>query len=394
MPTTLRDRIARLLTQHPLIDGHNDLPWEARVQAAYDLDVLDLAAGVPTTCTDLPRLRAGGVGAQFWSVYVPGTLDDAAAVAATLEQIAFVREMTARYAAHLTLARTAEDIERAHAAGRIASLMGAEGGQSIGRSLDTLRLLADLGVGYLTLTHNQHVPWADAATEPQHLGGLSAFGREVVRECNRLGVLVDISHVSPGTMRDALDATDAPVVFSHSSALAQTAHVRNVPDEVLRRLPDNGGVCMVTFVPEFVNDTVRQWTDAAADDAEALGIDRLDYAGFAAYLKERVRHDPKPDATLADVVRHIEHVRDVAGIDHVGIGGDFDGTDTYPLGLADVSGYPALFEALAERGWSDAELTALAGGNILRVMRHADAVATGLQRERDPSTATFADLDG
>ena len=255
-------------------------------------------------------------------------------------------------------------------------------------------MLHALGVRYLTLTHNQNVPWADSATDERVLGGLSPFGHEVVREMNRLGMLVDCSHVSADTMRDALETSQAPIVFSHSSARAVCDHPRNVPDDVLRSLATNGGVCMVTFVPEFVNDTVRQWTDAAADDAEALGIDRLDYAGFAAYLKERVRHDPKPDATLADVVRHIEHVRDVAGIDHVGIGGDFDGTDTYPLGLADVSGYPALFEALAERGWSDAELTALAGGNILRVMRHADAVATGLQRERDPSTATFADLDG
>ena len=201
MPTTAADRIARLLHEHPLIDGHNDLPWAARELAAYDLDVLDLTHPVATTCTDLPRLRAGGLGGQFWSVFVPGTLPDDEAVAATLEQIAFVQAMTSRYAAHLTLARTADDLERAHAQGQVASLMGAEGGQSIGCSLDTLRHLADLGVGYLTLTHNQHVPWADSATEPPRLGGLSAFGREVVRECNRLGVLVDLSHVSPGTMR-------------------------------------------------------------------------------------------------------------------------------------------------------------------------------------------------
>lgn len=394
MPTTPADRVARLLDDHPLIDGHNDLPWEARVQAAYDLDVLDLSAPVATTCTDLPRLRAGGVGGQFWSVFVPGTMDDATAVAATLEQVAFVRSLTGRYAAHLTLARTADDVRAAHAAGRIASLMGAEGGQSIGCSLDSLRLLAELGVGYLTLTHNQHVPWADAATEPPRLGGLSAFGREVVRECNRLGVLVDLSHVSPGTMRDALATTEAPVIFSHSSALAQTAHVRNVPDDVLGRLRVNGGVCMVTFVPEFVNDTVRQWTDAAAEDAAAVGIDRLDYEAFAAYLKERTRHDPKPDATLADVVRHVEHVREVAGLDHVGLGGDFDGTDTYPVGLGDVSTYPALLTALAERGWSDDELAALAGGNVLRVMRDGEATAARLQREREPSRVTLADLDG
>lgn len=393
VPTTAADRIARLLHEHPLIDGHNDLPWAARELAAYDLDVLDLTHPVATTCTDLPRLRAGGLGGQFWSVFVPGTLPDDEAVAATLEQIAFVQAMTSRYAAHLTLARTADEVERAHAQGQVASLMGAEGGQSIGCSLDTLRHLADLGVGYLTLTHNQHVPWADSATEPPRLGGLSAFGREVVRECNRLGVLVDLSHVSPGTMRDALATTAAPVIFSHSSAFAQTAHVRNVPDDVLGLLPGNGGVCMVTFVPEFVNDTVRQWTDAAGVDASAVGVDRLDYAAFTAYLKERVRRDAKPDATIDDVVRHIEHVREVAGIDHVGLGGDFDGTDTYPVGLADVAGYPALLATLADRGWSDGELRALTGGNVLRVMRAGEGVARQAQRERGPSQATFDDLD-
>ena len=392
-PST-QDRIARLLRRHPLVDGHNDLPWEARTQAAYDLDVLDLAAPVATTCTDLPRLRAGGVGGQFWSVFVPGTWSDEQAVAGTLEQVEFVREMTRRYAGRLTLARTAEEVERAHAEGRVASLMGAEGGQSIGCSLDTLRLLARLGVGYLTLTHNQHVPWADAATQPPRLGGLSAFGREVVRECNRLGVLVDLSHVSPGTMRDALAVTEAPVLFSHSSARALTRHDRNVPDDVLATLPGNGGVCMVTFVPEFVNDSVREWTDAVAIEAADAGIDRLDYAAFTAYLRERAERERKPEATLADVADHVEHVREVAGLAHVGLGGDFDGTDSYPVGLTDVAGYPALLAALAERGWSDGELAALAGGNVLRVMRQGASTADRLRREREPSQANFAELDG
>ncbi|MBK8469853.1 MAG: dipeptidase [Actinomycetales bacterium] len=392
--TASAERIRKLLARHPLVDGHNDLPWEAREQAAYDLDVLDLAAPVATTCTDLPRLRAGGVGGQFWSVFVPGTLPDEQAVAATLEQIAFVREMTTRYAADLTPARSAADVVRAHAQGRVASLMGAEGGQSIGCSLDTLRLLHELGVGYLTLTHNQHVPWADAATEPARLGGLSAFGREVVRECQRLGMLVDLSHVSPGTMRDALDVAHAPVIFSHSSAFAVTPHVRNVPDDVLQRLPGNGGVCMVTFVPEFVNDTVRQWTDAVAVEAAERGVDRLDYAGFTAYLRRRMATTRKPEASIADVVGHIEHVREVAGVEHVGLGGDFDGTDSYPVGLTDVAAYPALLAALAERGWSDAELAAVAGGNVLRVMADAAAAAGRLQHERPPSSATFAELDG
>lgn len=390
----LSPRIAELLSSAPVFDGHNDLPWEARSQVDYDLDRLDLATGVSSTCTDLPRLRAGGVGAQFWSVFVPGTWDDERAVAATREQVAFVRAMTERYAAALAPARTAAQVADAVAAGRTASLMGAEGGQSIGCSLEVLRELHSLGVGYLTLTHNQHVPWADSATQPPRLGGLSAFGREVVRECNRLGVLVDLSHVSPGTMRDALAVTQAPVMFSHSSALALTPHPRNVPDDVLAMLPANGGICMVTFVPEFVNETVMAWTDSVAEQATAEGVDRLDYAAFLPYLQARAAIDRKPDAQLADVVRHVEHVREVAGIDHVGLGGDFDGTDSYPVGLQDVSCYPALLQALADRHWSDRELAALTSGNALRVLREGEAAAYRIQREREPSTATFAALDG
>lgn len=374
-----RERVRRLLTTTPVIDGHNDLAWEARVRADYDLDRLQLDSGSPELCTDLPRLRAGAVGGQFWSVFVPGMWSDERAVAATLEQIAFVGAMTTRYAAQLTPARTAADVERAMAQGRIACLLGAEGGQSIGGSLDNLRRLHELGVGYLTLTHNQHVPWADSATEPPRLGGLSDFGREVVRECNRLGVLVDLSHVSPGTMRDALAVTRAPVIFSHSSAYAVTAHPRNVPDDVLAALPGNGGVCMVTFVPEFVNDEVQAWTDAASEQARADGVDPLDYPGMQPYLLERARRIAKPDATIADVVRHIEHVREVAGVEHVGLGGDFDGCDTYPVGLQDVSGYPALVEALAERGWSDAELAALCSGNTMRVLREGEHTAYRMQ---------------
>ena len=392
MPDSPADRIRRLLDDQPLVDGHNDLPWEARIQVGYDLRRLDLAATVPTTRTDLPRLRAGGVGGQFWSVFVPGTWSDEQAVAGTLEQVAFVREMCRRYPDALTLARTADEVERAHATGRVASLMGAEGGHSIGCSLDALRHLAEQGVGYLTLTHNQHVPWADAATEPPRLGGLSPFGREVVRECNRLGVMVDLSHVSPGTMRDALAVTEAPVVFSHSSAYAVTPHARNVPDDVLAALPGNGGVCMVTFVPEFVNETVRQWTEDAGEAATAVGVDRLDYAAFMPFVQQRAARLGKPDADVGDVVAHIEHVRAVAGVEHVGLGGDFDGTDSYPLGLQDVSAYPALLTALAERGWSDTDLAGLAGGNILRVMREARGTAYRVQREREPSTATFAEL--
>ena len=362
----------------PVVDGHNDLPWEARVRVGYDLDALGFgepAGACAQLCTDLRRLGAGGVAAQFWSVFVPGTWSDERAVAATREQIAFVRALVDRYADRLALARTAADVETAIRQGRVACLLGAEGGQSIGGSLETLRELAQAGVRYLTLTHNQHVPWADSATQPPRLGGLSDFGRQVVGECNRLGVLVDLSHVSPGTMRDALEVTTAPVIFSHSSAYAVTPHPRNVPDDVLAQLPVNGGVCMVTFVPEFVDEQVRDWTAAAAEQAQAAGIDPLDYPAFTEFVVARSGRMPKPEAHLADVVDHLEHVRAVAGIEHVGLGGDFDGTDSYPVGLQDVSCYPALLGALAERGWGEADLAAVAGGNALRVLRAAEQVA-------------------
>ncbi|HEX6056326.1 MAG TPA: dipeptidase [Intrasporangium sp.] len=393
MPDALA-RAHAILAEHPLMDGHNDLPWEARVQAGYDFERLDIANPVASTVTDLPRLRAGGVGAQFWSVFVPSSLQGEAAVTATLEQIDGVHHMIRSYAAELALARTAEDVDVARSQGRIASLLGAEGGHSIGCSLATLRTLHVLGVRYLTLTHNDNVPWADSATDVPAQGGLTAFGREVVRELNRIGMMVDLSHVAPSTMRQALDVSVAPVIFSHSSARAVCDSPRNVPDDVLETLRDNGGVCMVTFVPEFLSHSTAQWRLEAAAAAAELGVDAKDWVAFHRFATEYRREHPKPDATIEDVVAHLEHVRDVAGIDHVGIGGDYDGTDTYPVGLEDVSGYPRLVAALVERKWSDADLAQLVRGNTLRVMRDVEAVARDLQESRRPSLRTIAELDG
>ncbi|WVM95946.1 dipeptidase [Terrabacter sp. C0L_2] len=391
------DLLARardLLREHPLVDGHNDLPWEAREQTRYDFDALDIGSRLTTTQTDLPRLAEGGVGAQFWSVFVPSTLQGDSAVVATLEQVDGVHRMIGSYADRLALARTADEVEAATATGRLASLLGAEGGHSIGCSLGTLRLLHVLGVRYLTLTHNDNTPWADSATDVPVVGGLSEFGREVVREMNRLGMMVDLSHVAETTMRTALETTDAPVIFSHSSALALCDTPRNVPDDVLAALPANGGVCMVTFVPEFVSPATAAWRVEAAAAAAEVGVEARDWEAFGRFTATWQGAHPKPDATLEQVVAHVEHVRDVAGIDHVGIGGDYDGTDTFPVGLEDVSGYPRLVAALLERSWSDADVAKLVRGNTLRVMRDVEAVSRDLQTTRAPSLKTFAELDG
>lgn len=396
MPSTASPSAARaasVLTAHPIFDGHNDLPWEARNQVHCDWSVFDIAAGGLPTHTDLPRLRAGGVGAQFWSVYVPSSLDGGAAVTATLEQIDAVHEMTRRFAGDLELVTTAEQARAAYEAGRIASLIGAEGGHSINSSLPVLRMLHTLGVRYLTLTHNDNVPWADSATDTPVVGGLSAFGREVVAEMNRLGMLVDLSHVAATTMRDALDVAAAPVIFSHSSAYAVCPSVRNVPDDVLERLPSNGGVCMVTFVPGFISPAAHEWTNTVKDVAAAAGVDPKDYPAWSAWVKEYRRTHPAPEASIADVVAHCEHVREVAGIEHIGLGGDYDGVDVLPVGLEDVSGYPRLLTALAESGWSDADLGALTSGNVLRVLGAAQERAGQIQQERGPSTARIEDVD-
>ncbi len=387
-------RARELLREHPLVDGHNDLPWVARELTGYDFEALDIGGPLSTTQTDLPRLAEGGVGAQFWSVFVPSTLQGDSAVTATLEQIDGVHRMIGTYADRLALARTADEVEAATTTGRLASLLGAEGGHSIGCSLGTLRLLHVLGVRYLTLTHNDNTPWADSATDVPVVGGLSEFGREVVREMNRLGMMVDLSHVATTTMHAALETADAPVIFSHSSAFALCDTPRNVPDDVLGTLPSNGGVCMVTFVPEFVSPATAAWRVEAAAAAAEVGVEARDWEAFGRFTATWQREHPKPDATIEQVVAHLEHVREVAGIDHVGIGGDYDGTDTFPVGLEDVSGYPRLVAALLERSWSTAEVSQLVRGNTLRVMRDVEAVARDLQATRAPSLKTWSALDG
>lgn len=382
-----------LLAGHPVVDGHNDLPWALRTQVRYDLDRRDIAEDQSAYLhTDLPRLRAGGVGAQFWSVYVSTGLTGDEAVSATLEQIDAVEQLIARYPADLVRALTADDMEAARADGRIASLTGAEGGHSINNSLATLRALHRLGVRYMTLTHNDTIDWADSATdEPRH-GGLTDFGREVVREMNRVGMLVDLSHTAATTMRDALDVTAAPVVFSHSSARAVCDHPRNVPDDVLERLPANGGIAMVTFVPKFILPAAVEWTLAADENLRAHGLHHLDTTPEAMALHrafEAAR--PRPVATAATVADHLDHMREVAGVDHIGIGGDYDGTAFTPSGLDDVAGYPNLVAELLVRGWSKADLAKLTWSNAVRVLRDAEAVAREQSASRGPSNAVIGE---
>jgi membrane dipeptidase len=359
-----------------VIDGHNDLPWAMRLLYDYDFDVADLAAGVPGVQTDIPRLQAGGVTGQFWSVYVPSTLPEPEAVVATLEQIHFVHRMVQRYPHVFELARTADEVERARANGRIASLIGMEGGHSIACSLGVLRMMYDLGARYMTLTHNDNTSWADSATDVPAHGGLTEFGREVVHEMNRIGMIVDLSHVSADVMRHAIAASAAPVMFSHSSARAICDVPRNVPDDVLQLLPANGGMCMVTFVASFVSPAAARWSNETAELVAQQGGNPGNWVEFETAAAEGRLTVPMPPATIADVVMHLEHVRSVAGVDHVGIGGDFDGTSMLPDGLADVSSYPRLFDALRERKWSAAEIEQLSRGNALRVLRAAEATAT------------------
>ncbi len=330
LPASL-DAARELLAATPVLDGHNDLPWALRHAGESPATPIDIAAPVSYTHTDLPRLRAGGVGAQFWSVWVPAELQGDAAVATTLEQIDLVHRLVANHRDALELALTADDVTRIVAAGRIASLIGAEGGHSIGGSLGVLRAMYALGVRYMTLTHNRNVPWADSATDDPEHGGLTDFGREVVAQMQRIGMLVDLSHVSADTMNDALDVAVGPVIFSHSSARALTAHPRNVPDAVLERLAANGGLAMVTFVPQFVSAACQEWDQTAADEAKRRGLDYKNMASRAE-LSDWVAEHPMPTATLNDVADHVEHVRNVAGIDHVGIGGDYDGTGELPGG--------------------------------------------------------------
>ncbi|WP_371497389.1 dipeptidase [Kitasatospora sp. NBC_00374] len=397
MTPELLDRARAVLRDTPVVDGHNDLPWAMRAQAGYDLDAVDLTADQTGRLhTDFARLRSGGVGAQFWSVFVRSDYAGDQAVSATLEQIDFVRTMVGRYPAALQLALTADDMETARRRGRIASLIGAEGGHSINCSLGTLRMMYELGVRYMTLTHNDNVPWADSATDVPAAGGLTAFGEEVVREMNRLGMLVDLSHVSADTMRAALRVSEAPVIFSHSSSRAVCDHPRNIPDDVLAQLPANGGLAMATFVPKFVLPAAIEWTAAADDNMRAHGLHPLETTPEAMEVQRAYEAaHPQPVATVAVVADHLDHMREVAGIDHLGIGGDFDGTAFLPEGLEDVAGYPNLIAELLGRGWSETDLSKLTWHNAVRVLRRAEDVATDLRgTSRGPSRATLEQLDG
>ena len=380
----------------PLIDGHNDLPWAIRESktAPRDVDAYDLRKHTPGH-TDLQRLREGLLGGQFWSVYIPGDIADSGFARVQMEQIDIARRIVNKYPETFAWALTAKDLRLVHQQGRIGSLLGLEGGHAIENSLGTLRTYYDLGARYMTLTHNVTTAWADAALDSAKHGGLTPFGKEVVREMNRLGMLVDLAHVSPGTMSDALDVTEAPVIFSHSGARAVVNHKRNVPDSILKRVPANGGVVMVPFVTSFVSPEVfahdqQEETFAAEVRKRAAG----DTAQVDREVKAWRDAHPPPRATLAQVADQIEYVRRIVGADHVGIGGDFDGITDVVVGLEDVSKYPALFAELAHRGWSDEDMRKLAGENILRVLGQAEQVAARLQKSRLPSTRTIAELDG
>lgn len=393
---TAKDDVGDFAARFPVFDGHNDLAWALREQVRYDLDSRDIDRDQSGLLhTDLARLRQGGVGAQFWSVYVHPDLAGDAAVTATLEQIDCVRSLLARYPDHLAAAETASEVEQARQQGRIASLMGAEGGHSIAGSLGALRVLRSLGVRYMTLTHNNNVAWADSATDRPRANGLTRFGEEVVREMNRLGMLVDLSHTSADTMRHALRVSRSPVIFSHSSARAICDHPRNVYDDVLRTTADGGGVIMATFVPKFVLPEAAEWTQAADANMRDHDLHPLDTTPEAMEVHRRFERDnPRPRATVSTVADHIEHIRDVAGVDHVGVGGDFDGTPFTTRGLDDVAGYPKLLAELADRDWSDADLAKLTWENPLRVIREAETIADELLDTENFSTATIEQLDG
>jgi membrane dipeptidase len=394
---TVEQRVHRILTEVPLIDGHNDLAEQLAGRVHDQLGKLDLASDTsvlkPPMHTDIARLRRGGVGGQFWSAYVSASLPGPKAAVATLAQIDVIKRFVARYPDTFAMAGTADDVERIHREGRIASMIGVEGGYAIADSLAVLRSYYALGVRYMTLTHWLTTDWADAATDPPKYGGLAPFGVEVVHEMNRLGMLVDLSHVSDDTMNDALDATQAPVIFSHSSARALCNHVRDVPDDVLRRVTTNGGVVMVNFAPSFISEEVRiASVPLEAEFTRLRGLYPGDEAHITAGIKEFVQAHPMPKATLAQVADHVDHIRQVAGIDHVGLGSDFDGIEETPVGLGDVSHYPDLLAELARRGYSDDDLRKVAGANVLRVMREAEKVAARLQQERPPSDALFEQL--
>ena len=382
------DRARRILEQSPIIDGHNDLPSAILEQGAGNPASFDFNQLQTGFHTDFVRLREGRVGAQFWSAYISNdSIPTGTALRHALREIDMVHRLTAQYPRHLELARSAADIERIQRQRKIASLIGVEGGHGIDNSLSALRMFYDLGVRYLTLTHNTTLSWADAASDFPRNRGLTEFGEAVVREMNRLGMFVDLSHVSPETMHDALRVSEAPVIFSHSSARALVDHVRNVPDDVLRLLPANGGVIMITFVPAFVSKGVNDWTLRAEAQAEQLRNELDDPAQISRRMQEWTKANPQPFATIGDVADHVDHVRKLAGIDHIGIGSDFDGIDRGPTGLEDVGDFPNLFAELLRRGYSEADLKKISGGNLLRAMKAMEATAQRLRAARAPALA-------
>lgn len=379
-------RVRQILRRTPLIDGHNDLPWAIRQSYGNDVHGVDLTTDLSMSTrlhTDIPRLREGGVGGQFWSVYVSANMSQLEAAKATFEQIDTVKRIIGAHPEVFEMATTADDIVRIHRQGKIASLIGMEGGYSIDDSLGLLREFRRAGALYMTLTHSKSTNWADAGTDAPKWGGLNAFGEEVVKEMNRIGMMVDLSHVSAETMKDAIRVSEAPVIFSHSSALGVTGHPRNVPDDVLGLMASNGGIVMVTFVPGFINEQVREWgANRAAQQARRNSLHPGDPERVRRELAEWVAANPVPRATLDDVVAHIQYVRDKAGIDHVGLGGDFDGVDSLPVGVEAVDAYPRILAELIKRGWTDADIRKLTGENMLRVMRGVEAVAARKQSER------------
>jgi membrane dipeptidase len=400
-------RVSKLLTRVPLIDGHNDLPWEIRERFGGDLDRVDLSAqgphvgaksvasDQPPLMTDIPRLRTGHVGAQFWSVFIPVSVTGPAAIKMTIEQIDLVKRMTRRYPMDLEMAFSADDVIRIHKSGRIASLIGIEGGHQIDNSLAAMRQMYDLGARYMTLTHSSNTEWADSATDNPAHGGLTDFGRAVVHEMNKIGMIIDLSHVSAETMKATLQATVAPVMFSHSSARAIVDHPRNVSDDILVLVAKNRGVVMVNFFPGYVSDVFNNWINDRA--AEQTRLNSPPFAGRYIGQPERVKASmaewdhahPAPIVTIADVADHIEHVRKVGGVDSVGLGSDFDGIPMTPRGLDGVDKFPLVLEELARRGWSDEELAKVAGGNILRVMREVERVSARLRATEQPSNASI-----
>ncbi len=376
---------AAALEAAPVWDGHNDVPIQLRGRyqnMIADFDFADTTGSGPdhpngrTMHTDLMRLEAGAVGAQFWSVYVSADLDEPEAVVATIEQIDVTRRLIAKYPDQLALALNTADVERALADGKIASLIGMEGGHSIGSSLAVLRQMYAIGARYMTLTHSKNTPWADSATDAPEHDGLTDFGKDLVREMNRMGMLVDLSHVSEKTMMDTLDVTMSPVIFSHSGARAINGHARNVPDSVLRRLPKNGGIVMIVGLPGFLSEATRQWYgshQAEKTRLETLWQGQPDVVDAA--LEAWAEANPEPKATISDMADHIDQVRKVASIANIGIGGDYDGMATGPVGMEDVTGYPALFTELARRGYSKSDLEAISSRNMMRVLKRAEAVA-------------------